>query len=197
MILIRYNTHITCGLFIGMLSLSPFLNYIILNFNILELSILLIFYFYFLNLGSIFPDIDCPQSYIGKKFPFISKLINTKFHHRGFTHSILFIYFLVLLSFLINIVFKISYPYIFVLINNYILMIYYGFILGCISHILFDMFNSNGVCLLYPSNQKYRLPLAPVIKVNSKSEKALNSFLSFLTDILIIIYIFYYIKFFT
>lgn len=180
-----------------MLSLSPFLNCIISNFNLVEISIIILFYFYFLKLGSIFPDIDCPQSYIGKKFPFISKIINNKFHHRGFTHSILFIYFLLLLCFLINIIFKIFYPYIFTLINNYIFTIYYGFILGCISHIFLDIFNSNGVCLLYPSDKKYRLPLAPVIKVNSKSEKGLNYFLNFLTDILIVIYIFYAIKFFT
>jgi inner membrane protein len=180
-----------------MLFLGPFFNYIISSFNFIEMSILLILYIYFLKLGSIFPDIDCPQSYMGKKFPLVSKIINTKFHHRGFTHSVLFIYFLIFLSILINIALKIFYPYIFTLINNYIFTIYYGFILGCISHIFFDMFNSNGVCLLYPSNKKYRLPLAPVIKVNSNAEKGLNSFLSFLTDILIIIYIFYSVRFFT
>lgn len=81
-----------------MLFLAPFYNYIISNFNLIEISIFLLLYIYFLKLGSIFPDIDCPQSYIGKKFNILSKIINNKFHHRGFTHSALFIYFLIFLS---------------------------------------------------------------------------------------------------
>lgn len=178
-----------------MLLLGPFYNYIISNFNLIEISIFLLLYIYFLKLGSIFPDIDCPQSYIGKKFHILSKIINNKFHHRGFTHSALFIYFLIFLSLLINILFKLFYPYIFVFLDVYIFIIFYGFILGCISHILLDMFNSSGVCLFYPSCKKYRLPLAPVIKVGSNAELSLNSFLSLLTNILIVMYIFNLIEY--
>lgn len=195
-ILIRYNTHITCGMFSGALFLGPFFNYILFNFNIFNFGISLILYIYFIRLGSIFPDIDCQQSYLGRRLPLVSRIINSKFPHRSFTHSLLFIYILVFISFIINIFLKVFYPYIYCYIDIYIFTIYYGFILGCVSHIFFDMFNCNGVRLLYPSENKYRLPLAPVIKTGSINEKRFNAFLSFLTDILIILYLFIAIKFF-
>lgn len=37
--------------------------------------------------GSLAPDIDIPTSTIGKRIPFIPKLINSCFGHRGITHS--------------------------------------------------------------------------------------------------------------
>lgn len=37
-------------------------------------------------LGSIFPDIDEPRSFIGRKFPLISRIVSLSFSHRGLTH---------------------------------------------------------------------------------------------------------------
>ena len=183
-------------MFIGTLFIGLLLKFSLTHFKIIDLFIILILYIKSIKIGSLFPDIDHPKSYLGKRFPFISKKINSIFHHRGFTHSLLFIYSLILVFMLISIFLKIFYSYIYFYINIYIFSIEFGFILGCISHIFFDMFNPSGVSLLYPSTKKYRLPLAPSIRCNSNGEKTLATFLIFLTYSLFIIYSFLIIKFF-
>ena len=165
-------------------------------FKVIDIFIILILYINSIKIGSLFPDIDHPKSYLGKRFPFISKKVNSIFHHRGFTHSLLFIYSLVLISMLICIFLKIFYSSIYFCINIYIFSIEFGFILGCISHIFFDMLNPTGVALLYPSTKKYRLPLAPTIRCNSPGEKNLATYLNFLTYSLFITYLFLIIKYF-
>lgn len=195
-ILITYKTHTVGGLFVGTLVSGLFLQYSITHFSTLSLCILLILYIYALSFGSVFPDIDQPQSYLGKRVPFISHQINSKFHHRGFTHSLLFIYIIVFLFLFLSIVLKLFYSPIYISFSIYIFTIEFGFILGCVSHIFFDMFNCSGVCLLYPSNKKYRLPLVPVIKLNSSSEKRLSCYLNSLTSILLVIYLLVIINFY-
>lgn len=149
-----------------------------------------IMYLYSLYIGSLFPDIDHHKSYIGSKLPTISTIIRSKFGHRGFMHSLLLIYCLIIVSFLMNISFKIFYPHVYSVISIYIQTLECGFILGCMSHILFDMF----ICIFYPDTKKHQLPLAPIIKLNSSSEKALYNFLSFLNSILLIYYLSLFIK---
>lgn len=46
-------------------------------------------YLPFIVLGSIFPDIDEPRSFIGRKLPGISHLVSLTFTHRGFTHFLI------------------------------------------------------------------------------------------------------------
>lgn len=41
-------------------------------------------------LGSLLPDIDEPRSFIGRKFPAISRIFSISFSHRGFTHFLIF-----------------------------------------------------------------------------------------------------------
>lgn len=41
-------------------------------------------------LGSLLPDIDEPKSFIGRKFPVISRIFSISFSHRGFTHFLIF-----------------------------------------------------------------------------------------------------------
>lgn len=41
-------------------------------------------------LGSLLPDIDEPCSFIGRKFPAISRIFSISFSHRGFTHFLIF-----------------------------------------------------------------------------------------------------------
>lgn len=41
---------------------------------------------FFIIIGSVFPDIDEPRSFIGRKLPVISHLASISFSHRGFTH---------------------------------------------------------------------------------------------------------------
>ena len=44
----------------------------------------------FVALGSVFPDIDEPQSFIGKKLPVVSHFLSFSFGHRGLTHFCVF-----------------------------------------------------------------------------------------------------------
>lgn len=41
-------------------------------------------------IGSLFPDIDEPRSFIGRKLPVLSHIISLSFTHRGFTHFLVF-----------------------------------------------------------------------------------------------------------
>ena len=51
------------------------------------------FYLMGISFGAIFPDIDEPQSYIGRRVPILPRVIKTFFGHRGLTHQ--FIFFLI------------------------------------------------------------------------------------------------------
>lgn len=55
----------------------------------------LILFYIGLFIGTIFPDIDEPESYIGRKFPIFSNLLSIFVEHRGVTH-LLFIPILIL-----------------------------------------------------------------------------------------------------
>lgn len=88
---------------------------------------------------SLLPDIDHPQSLIGRLFPYISKYILKKYGHRTVTHSILSI-----LAIMI-----ISSPAMFISVSLYVALV-----LSFASHIFIDLFNRSGVKLLAPFSQK-------------------------------------------
>lgn len=103
------------------------------------------------SVGGLLPDIDHPTSRVGKRLSSISKIINTLFGHRGFTHSILavllFAYSLFILTSIIPEV----------LIGFY-LPFALGLIVGYASHLLLDMMTVSGIPLLYPfSKQSFRI----------------------------------------
>ena len=54
------------------------------------------------GIGTLLPDIDEPQSIIGKKTMGISNFIKFIFGHRGFTHSLCFVLFLGILLFILH-----------------------------------------------------------------------------------------------
>lgn len=85
--------------------------------------------------GSYAPDIDIPQSSLGRKFKFISKHLK----HRGFTHTLVVPILLFLFTAYIT---TIGIP-----LLPELLM---GFGVGYIAHIVADMFNKKGVPLLWP-----------------------------------------------
>jgi inner membrane protein len=93
-------------------------------------------------LGSLIPDIDEPNSYIGRRTLGLSKLIKRALGHRGFTHSLLaWIGF----SFLYK-----AYPNLFVL----------GMCTGYLFHIIGDFFSRKGVPLFSPfSKKRFKSPL--------------------------------------
>ena len=93
-------------------------------------------------IGGLIPDICHGGSKIGRKFPLLSKLINTLFGHRTFTHSLLF---LLLVGFVLSLI-----------TSNRSFII--GVIIGMISHFLLDSMTKQGIKLLYPVNITIRFP---------------------------------------
>lgn len=123
------NTHISSSVSI---SLLPFLYYPSL-FTSKEIALL---YISGVALGSLFPDIDEPESsigrYVSKLFPFIPKTINYFFGHRGLTHK--FIFFLLPLSVLF--IYKES-------INIFVFIFLFSFLIGILMHQIGDMLSGS------------------------------------------------------
>jgi inner membrane protein len=85
------------------------------------------------SVGSYLPDIDIPQSSLGKKHKFISKMLT----HRGITHTllgpaILFagMYYLAVIPVLSSLIF--------------------GLFVGWVSHLMADICNKKGIPLFWP-----------------------------------------------
>lgn len=114
-----------------------------LNILILSVSILL---------GSLLPDIDHPQSILGRHVLFISKPLYRYFGHRSLTHSVFFVILLVLLFSLVQ-------------LNLFGL----GLGVGMLSHIVLDLCwpGSSGVAILYPF-YKRRIDLVPNVHTKKK-----------------------------
>src|SRR3989339_753163 len=116
-----FFTHILFGLLIALLfkSFLPEINYWLFLFLVL--------------LGSIFPDIDEPNSKIVNWSGFIGKIISFFSHHRGFFHSLFFI---LLISLILNLFLSIYYLF--------------GLVLGLFSHLFLDSLTKQGIVLFYP-----------------------------------------------
>lgn len=114
-------------------------------------------------IGAIIPDICHGGSKIGRKFKALSKVINTLFGHRSFTHSLLF---LVLMGVLLNT---------FVANESIVL----GILVGMASHYILDMATKNGIKLLYPLKITVRFPITT--RTGSTVEHLVFAVLSLLT----------------
>ena len=149
------KTHITLGLGLGALSATAFSVMTHTTFNALDLSI----FYGAVTLGALLPDIDEPNSTIGKKTLGISNAIKTFCGHRGLTHSLIFIALLgVLLMFICaflgeslrEIPLISSYVEVTNLQGDNIEIFAFGLVLGCIFHLIGDMLTISGVPLLLP-----------------------------------------------
>lgn len=100
--------------------------------------------------GSIFPDIDNPTSYMGRLSSPVSNLIGTigsltgktGSHHRGLLHD----------------------PAVYII--GLVLCYFYftpllGFFIGCLSHLFLDMFNPSGVPFLFGFKKRMRFMKIP------------------------------------
>lgn len=114
-------------------------------------------------IGALLPDICHGGSKIGRKLPIISKIVNTMFGHRSFTHSLLFL-------FLVGMLLHTFIPY---------KSISLGILLGMASHILLDMATKKGVKLFFPVSISVRLPITT--KTGSKAEKVVFMLLTMLS----------------
>ena len=94
-------------------------------------------------IGSLLPDIDHPNSYIGKRSFGLATLLNKAFGHRGFTHS-----------FVCTLLFSAS---------TYILFPAewaIGLSVGYMGHLLGDFFSKSGIPLGSPfTEKKYKIPI--------------------------------------
>lgn len=89
-------------------------------------------------LGSLLPDIDSPDSFIGKTIPGIPKVINILFGHRGVFHSLIFLAICFLAALFVSAQAAIALA------------------VGMASHLLLDALTVDGVPLLYPLKTRLR-----------------------------------------
>ena len=102
-------------------------------------------------IGSLLPDIDEPNSYVGSRTKGLSHTVKLVFGHRGFTHSLT----CTALVFLLYLFFP----------NHFFLGLTFGFLF----HILGDMLSVSGVPLLLPFTKKrFRIPLYQTGQVSEK-----------------------------
>lgn len=160
------TTHITSSL---SLSLIPFY----IEPNVITSIETIPYFLGGIAIGSLFPDIDEPNSSIGRKTIVISHLINFIFKHRGLTHKFIFF-----LSFLfLAIVLKEQ-------INKYVYVSLYAFSFGILFHQIGDMlsgseYNKGGIKdYFFPitTNGKYFTPFPKILrcKVGDWKEKIYN-----------------------
>ena len=101
-------------------------------------------------LGALLPDIDHPKSWLGRRIPFISLPIAAVFGHRGITHS------LVAVAGVAAALYQ--------GLEHWSLdtrwgLLAAGLCAGYASHLVGDFATHGGVPLLWPSKQRYSLPL--------------------------------------
>ena len=113
-----FKTHVLFGFFIGALLF-------LINKSILFLLLII--------LGSIFPDVDEHKSFIGRRLPVISRILNFLFGHRGIFHTI-FIGMIIFIGFYLS----------------GFLLLGLGFFIGYLSHLLLDSLTLLGVKLFWP-----------------------------------------------
>lgn len=97
------------------------------------------------GLASLTPDIDHPQSTVGRAVPFLSWPIRLVFGHRGVTHS-LFGWLAVAVA-------------LWWLLPPEYELLAWAALVGYASHLLGDYMTVSGVPLLWPRGQNYRSPL--------------------------------------
>lgn len=156
-----YRTHClagTCsGLILGtMIAQTPYTMDSVLLIGIVTISS---------AAGSFLPDIDEPNSKIGRKAKPISYLIHNTVGHRGMMHTPLIALFLTIILLVLKD------AYLPALLQKYITLGILGFILGFLSHLFIDSLTKGGIAWLWPlSNRKFSLlPLY----TNNKFHRAL------------------------
>lgn len=144
-----FYTHLMFAFIIGLL-LKPFtINYY--------------FVFFLILFGSVFPDIDQKNSFIGKIFRPLNEFVTSLSKHRGIFHSVWFVIILNLLFYF--------------LIKEYLIYSLY-FSIGYISHLISDALTYAGINFLHP-----------IKKFNISGFIATGSFSEFLFDILLVVII--------
>lgn len=93
----------------------------------------------FIGLGTMIPDIDHPDSKVGRKFNRIATFVHKRFGHRTMTHNALFVLFwfgLSYLSFLFNV--------------KWLTTLFVYLAIGVYLHLLVDAYSISGINWFYP-----------------------------------------------
>lgn len=115
-----------------------------------------------LAIGAVFPDIDEPESWIGKRTIIISNVIKKLFGHRGMTHTLLSFFLIIIASTLYSKTF-LAEEYFFAAV---------GFSFGWLLHALGDGWTVGGVPYFLPFSKKkhHIVPKILQFKTNSMTE---------------------------
>lgn len=120
----RYKTHIVSSLTLGA-GISILINY---PFHI--------GYVIGISFGSLLPDIDEPNSYIGRRSFGLASYINKKYGHRGITHSLF------------------AWSFVSIICLLYPIPLTLGVSLGYLFHLVGDFFSVRSIPIFAPLNNK-------------------------------------------
>ena len=98
------------------------------------------------GVAALLPDLDTPQSELGRHLKFISEPTKMIFRHRGALHSILAAFGLSMLLL----------PF---LLHHQYNFLYMPVLIGYLSHLALDALNPEGVPFLWPLHTKFKIPL--------------------------------------
>lgn len=98
-------------------------------------------------LGSLFPDIDHRQSWMGHKLPITAEIVSGIFKHRGAIHTPVFVAITAIVLGMLNWTWLQDLNY----LAAYFIQ---GFIPGMISHLVLDTLNVQGIMWLWPISKK-------------------------------------------
>ncbi|MDR0218236.1 MAG: metal-dependent hydrolase [Enterobacteriaceae bacterium] len=121
-------------------------------------------------LASLLPDIDHPQSTLGRLFRFISIPIARLCGHRGFTHSLLALTAGIFL-------FQTEMPADWPIPTDF----FHAMIIGYISHLIADMLTPAGIPLLWPLKMRFCIPI-----LRGKERKKAERFIALLIVVIAI-----------
>lgn len=158
----NYKTHMNGGILLGLYMICRVPKQSVLTSGLLLGGAIV---------GSLFPDIDHKNSYIGQKAKSVSKAINKFAGHRKLFHAPLIYLFLYSIG-----IGMIKEKLGLVLIN--------GLFLGIFSHLILDSFTIGGLPWFYPFSKK-KVSLAKV-KTNGKLEDILCGILTCINIVIIL-----------
>lgn len=114
------------------------------------------FYLIGLIIGSLWPDLDEPESYLGRRVYIISLFLSIFTKHRGITHTVIALVIYAIVAYVLYL-----YRETFNISTSAVIFSSIGFLLGNFIHILGDMCTKEGgIALLYPISKK-RFYLTP------------------------------------
>lgn len=135
------STHVTAALAVTIASLTALAYYDIYGIPVSQIAP----FIFAVMIGSVFPDIDEPESWIGRRTKIISNMIKMVFGHRGMTHTLVcsVFVFVALTAWVHYLDWKQDFYYIF-----------FGFSTGWVLHSFGDAHTKSGVKFLMPFSNK-------------------------------------------